>query len=85
MTITEAQRPPSRFSLAMPEQQIARIVLGLRGLLAVYRVWSERRATERALAAMPLDLCKDIGWPAPGDEAAGGLPQEARATVRRPA
>ena len=28
------------------------------------RSWQQRRATARALEAMPFDLRKDIGWPA---------------------
>lgn len=34
-------------------------------VLARYARWRERRVTERALAAMPMDLRKDFGWPGP--------------------
>ena len=42
----------------------AAILAALAAASRQMRSWQQRRATARALEAMPFDLRKDIGWPA---------------------
>ncbi|MCX8999770.1 hypothetical protein NOF55_21945 [Rhizobiaceae bacterium BDR2-2] len=53
----------------LPHSALTRALAGLIDLAAAtlerYLCWSQRRATERAIASMPPGMRKDFGWPAP--------------------